>query len=383
MTENKVKSKLLIVNDNMNIGGIQKSLLNFLTACHSEYDITLMLLNSSGAYLELIPSDVKVISSSGALRAFGASKAELKSKPLSFAWKGVLKTMMRFFGKAFMLKFALIFQKPISGYDFAISFSHPSKDGLMRSCGAELVLKKVCDAEKICYLHGDYTDNDVSDAYTDLLFSSFDKIACCSESVRAKFLSRMPSLEGKAYTARNFYDLSIVKSHHTEGIFDSDYINVISVARLSTEKGLDRAIKALANSKRGDIKYYIIGWGPQENLLKELIVSLKLQDRVFLLGEMKHPYKHMFAADYLLVPSYHEASPIVFDEAKCLGLKVITTETVSAKEMITEKYGIVCENSENGLKGAFESLKKPKSKNHEEQDNSLQLKQFADMIHSR
>ena len=53
--------KILIVNNNMDIGGIQKSLLNLLREVSGEYDITLLLLSRSGALLKEVPEGVKVI----------------------------------------------------------------------------------------------------------------------------------------------------------------------------------------------------------------------------------------------------------------------------------------------------------------------------------
>lgn len=35
--------RILIVNNNMHIGGVQKSLLNLLTDIHGRYDVTLLL----------------------------------------------------------------------------------------------------------------------------------------------------------------------------------------------------------------------------------------------------------------------------------------------------------------------------------------------------
>ena len=60
--------KLIIVNNNMKIGGVQKSLTNLLHSIHGRYDITLLLFSKNGALLADIPEDVKVISCSGLMR---------------------------------------------------------------------------------------------------------------------------------------------------------------------------------------------------------------------------------------------------------------------------------------------------------------------------
>ena len=41
--------RILIVNNNMHIGGVQKALLNLLQTLHADYDITLLLFYRGGA----------------------------------------------------------------------------------------------------------------------------------------------------------------------------------------------------------------------------------------------------------------------------------------------------------------------------------------------
>ena len=100
----------------------------------------------------------------------------------------------------------------------------------------------------------------------------FDKIACCSDSVRDRFLlgSKLP--DSKVYTVRNFYDLRLM-SYQSDDIemFHESFINILLIARLSKEKGILRAIEALVQSKRKDVRYYIVGDGPQKEEIKRLI----------------------------------------------------------------------------------------------------------------
>ena len=48
---------------------------------------------------------------------------------------------------------------------------------------------------------------------------------------------------------------------------------------------------------------------------------------------------------------------MVFMEAKSLGVPVLTTETISAREMIQDGWeGFVCENSEDGIRKGLRRL---------------------------
>ena len=73
-------------------------------------------------------------------------------------------------------------------------------------------------------------------------------------------------------------------------------------------------------------------------------------------GNQANPYPYIKQADLLLIPSLHEAAPVVIDEAICLGWPIFSTETISAKEMILDrKVGFVCKNDQESL---TESLQK-------------------------
>jgi len=59
-------------------------------------------------------------------------------------------------------------------------------------------------------------------------------------------------------------------------------------------------------------------------------------------------------ADLFLMTSYHEAAPMVIDEARALGLPILTTETTSAHDMVTDRHcGWVCENSQSAINTAL------------------------------
>ena len=71
----------------------------------------------------------------------------------------------------------------------------------------------------------------------------------------------------------------------------------------------------------------------------------------------KNPFPYVAKADVFLLPSFHEAAPMVFGECWALGIPVISTETSSAREMVEEnKIGIVCQNSEEGIYKALKQF---------------------------
>ncbi len=375
--------KLLIVNDNLELGGIQKSLINLLQELKQEYEISLLLLYKSGPLLAKVPEEVRVIAANKMFGVVGATRKALRKNKLGYVWKGFLCVLANKISKKFAIKFAGIFQKKVSGYDAVISFSHASKENSLVSCCAEFVLDKTVAKEKICFIHCDYSNENNRCTYTDTLYSSFSRIACCSESVKNRFLTVLPELKDRTYAVRNFYDMSFgIDRECTFYEYDCQYINLVTVARMTEEKGIGRALRALCESERKDIRYYIVGDGPERKYLESFICKNGLEDRVVLFGTTERPEEYMRNADYLLVPSLHEAAPMVFDEAKMLGVKVIATDTTSAREMLGDGDGVVCENSEMALIQVLRGITKPDKigTNGKTYTNELQRKQFASLM---
>jgi len=79
--------------------------------------------------------------------------------------------------------------------------------------------------------------------------------------------------------------------------------------------------------------------------IENRILETKSERYIILEGVQSNPYRYIKNADFLFVPSIHEAAPMVFDEAACLKVPIITTDTLSAKELVDERnIGIVCKN---------------------------------------
>ena len=47
---------------------------------------------------------------------------------------------------------------------------------------------------------------------------------------------------------------------------------------------------------------------------------------------------------------------MVYGEAMICKIPILTTDNISAHEMVSSDYGVICENSEIGLRDAFERL---------------------------
>lgn len=98
--------------------------------------------------------------------------------------------------------------------------------------------------------------------------------------------------------------------------------NLLTVARLSPEKGIDRIIHALALLKRPFI-YTVVGDGGERSKLETLVKSLGLKDRVRFTGSKDHPFNLNERPDVFLLGSYYEGFPNVVIEAMSLGIPAV------------------------------------------------------------
>lgn len=71
--------KIIIVNNNLNIGGIQISLINLIKEITSIYDITLLLFYADEKKLESLPKNIKVITVKSPFKYLGLSLEGTKS----------------------------------------------------------------------------------------------------------------------------------------------------------------------------------------------------------------------------------------------------------------------------------------------------------------
>ena len=101
--------KILIVNNNLDMGGIQKSLVNLVKDVHKDYDITLLLFSKSGSLLSEIPKEVKIITPLKAYKILGLEKKHLKKFPLLFGLKAVLLLYAKVFSRRSALKLLMQF----------------------------------------------------------------------------------------------------------------------------------------------------------------------------------------------------------------------------------------------------------------------------------
>ena len=129
--------KILFVNNNMKVGGVQKSLYNLLWALQGKYDITLLLFSKTGAYVDQLPPAVKVITCDSWFRLLGISQGECKG--FDKLMRGGLVLLCRLFGRKTAMRLVLASQKMLPDtYDCAISFCRTAMSAIFMAVSRNL-----------------------------------------------------------------------------------------------------------------------------------------------------------------------------------------------------------------------------------------------------
>lgn len=140
------------------------------------------------------------------------------------------------------------------------------------------------------------------------------------------------------------YNFTVINQVENQG---GDY--GLYFGRLSSEKGVDVLLKALALSK-GDLKIKIVGSGPEEKQLKTLCDKLKLNNRVEFLGyklgvELELIIKN---AKVIFMPSiWAENMPFSLLESLSFSKVVIASKIGGMSELIEDnKSGFLFQNGD-------------------------------------
>lgn len=196
------------------------------------------------------------------------------------------------------------------------------------------------------------------------MWNKFDYIVAVSQECKNAFLSKYPSLEEKIIVMENITSPEFIKKQSLEKIDDfkkeKGLFKLLSVGRFDEAKGFDNAIKALRIlHDRGykNIKWYVIGYGRDEELLKNLIKENNLEDSFILLGKKVNPYPYMKECDLYVQPSRYEGKAVTVTEAQILGKAVMITNYTTAKSQINNIYdGYISELSIEGIANGIEDL---------------------------
>lgn len=347
-----MRKKIVFMVINMNVGGTEKALLNMINEIpKNKFDITIYMLEKYGGFLDYIPSNVKVQYFTGYQNVKGYLNNPPSLSALHLFKKGSLIqgiTIILLHIVTKLLRNRSLFYRYIlrgypaldEEYDFAVAYDGPN-DFI-----SYFVLKKIKAKRKLQWIHFDITKIGFNKKFASKVYSKFDKVFVVSEEAKQKLIELLPSLKEKTGILLNMASHQTIyrQSKEGKGFDDSfDGLRILTVGRLSAEKGQDLAIHVLARLVKDGykVKWYCVGEGKSRREYEGLIKEYKLEDKFILLGSNPNPYPYIDQCNIYVQPSRHEGYCITLMEARLLGKPIITTCFTGAKEQI--------KNGENGI----------------------------------
>ena len=361
-----MKKKILIASYDLEIGGVERSLISMLNNFDYErYDVELLLYNHSGEFMPLILKDVKLLPENTKYKSIRLGIGTLiKAGEYNLAFQRLRakygyeyrkdKSLDDTYQMQLMWKYCNpYFPKVEEEYDVAISYLWPHN----------FVAEKVRAKKKIAWIHTDYS-NISPDRNIDLeVWDKFDSIVGVSEKCVATFLKLYPSLKKKCVVVENITSPEFIRKMSEEQVseeFEKDKFNLLTVARFSHAKGIDQgveAIKLLRDRGIDNIKWYIVGYGGDENKIRELITRYSLEDMIEILGKKDNPYPYMKMCDLYMQPSRYEGKAVTVVEAQILAKPVLITNYPTAhSQVVNEVDGEICELSIDGIANGVEKF---------------------------
>ena len=345
-----MKPRIFIAMHYMEIGGAETALVGLLNALDpARVDVDLFLYDHRGEMMQFIPEWVNLLPQIPKYsvlerpivelvkRGFwGIAAARMWAKRISkVAYKRSGSKLENNGGLDKMSKCTAPLLPRINQsvtYDLAISFLTPHR----------IVAEKVKAKKKIAWIHTDYTRVWV-DAEDELkVWQKYDYVASISGDVTNTFLQVFPSLAPKIVEIENILSPAFVRKRteleDTDKEFrQTDNISLLSIGRYSEQKNYDNVpdiCKHLINETKLNIKWYIIGYGGDEALIRKKIKEAGMEEQVILLGKRSNPYPYIKACDIYVQPSRYEGKSVTVREAQMLCKPVVVTNYPTAPSQI-------------------------------------------------
>jgi CDP-glycerol glycerophosphotransferase len=202
------------------------------------------------------------------------------------------------------------------------------------------------------------------------LYKEFDKLISVSKSVsksNMKLLNNKFNLnKDKFCFVNNLIDSDKYLQLADKSNYSASYQNFmldkrmkfINVGRLSPEKGQEKLIKVFVKllEKNKNIALYIMGKGVLEQRLLTLINKYNVSDNIILLGQQSNPYPFIKNAGCMVLTSLHEGQALVLLEALSVGIPCISTDIAGPRSVLEDGYGLLCEESIDGIQIAIENF---------------------------
>jgi len=325
--------KILITAYSLEIGGIEKAVINLINNLNNKYEIKFILERKEGELLDLLPNNVSV-------EEYRVSED-----------KNIIKRKIKNF-----LKYLKWKKHNKNKYDFSICFATYSLPGKKLALAASL--------KNAIWIHSNYSLIYKNDAETInfcklMEFEKFTKCVFVSKDAYLSTTNIYPKIKNKSVVIHNYInEEEIIKNSQCDIDYQKDSsVLFINVGRHDEDsKRLTRLINVShkLNQNGYDFKVLMIGDGKDHNKYIDLVNKYNLNDKVIFIGSKKNPFPYYKISDCVVLTSEYEGYPVVFLEALTLNKPIISTKVSDYDELMD--YGVFTEKTEEEIYVAMENF---------------------------
>ena len=287
--------KILFVMPALYGGGAEKSLVNLLNLIdYKKYAVDLLLFKQEGLFLTQIPKEVRLLPLTASLRyaykidmgMFG-SLSGFKTGMLRLMGTVVCKVLYK--EKAGQQRWVKCYKHCLpnleGNYDIAVGF--------LEGEASYYVIDKVNAEKKILWIHNDFNEikkNEDAKIYENY-FQKADSVVSISDKCVQILKQNYPKLTNKFYCLPNLTSGSLLKKMSEEfevPEYEKNKFNILSIGRLTRQKGYDFAIDAIKKFRASKIFLGILGVSIHDGVTHPAIEEVPVMQALLEISHKKY-----------------------------------------------------------------------------------------------
>lgn len=391
--------KVLIVISCLGIGGGERSLINLLNEFDYEnYDVDLITLNDSGVLGKQLPNKINILTKETKLKYLYNQlnikdifkKDALKTALIRLTATLISRKKEKNINRSKQYRWEHFYQKYLDDckdkYDAV--FAYMNDDAMY------YVADKVNSDNKIAWIHNDYYAMGYDSEMDRRYFPAFRKIVTISNECLRILQEIFPEFASKCIMIPNLTSEKVIKEKakefYPEEFCSINALKLLSIGRLSEQKGYDFAVEAakVLKNKGVNFQWFILGEGELRQQLEKQIEQAGVKKEVILCGIRENPYPYLAHCDIFVQTSRFEGKSVALDEAKIFCKPIVATKYDTVYDQLNDETGILVDmNGEAIANGIYSLIRNSdrrerivctaKKNNH---DNTFMINQYYALI---
>lgn len=359
--------KVLIVISCLGVGGGERSLINLLNEFdYTKYKVDLITLNDSGLLGKQIPESVNVLKKDTKLNYLYNNfriqdifqKNALKTALFCLIATLISRKKEKNINRSKQYRWKKFYKKYLDDFNgnYDAVFAYMNDDAMY------YVADKINSKNKIAWIHNDYYAMEYDAEMDRQYFPMFKKIVTISNECLLILNEIFPEYAAKCIMIPNLTSEKLVKKKATE-FYPKEFaainsLKLLSIGRLSEQKGYDFAIEAAKELKNTgiDFRWFVLGEGELRSQLEKQIEEAGVQEHFILCGVRSNPYPYLAHCDIFVQPSRFEGKSVALDEAKIFCKPIVATNYNTVYDQLTDETGVIVDMNGKAIADGIYSL---------------------------